>query len=161
MNNRTLIAIDPGKAGGFAVQWTSGEIHLFKMPQYAVEVCNLIDNLCKSPRLEKGILPMVAVEKVGGYIGKQQPGSAMFRFGYGVGVIHGCLLTHRASLLEVTPQAWMKHVGAGTKKSHGLSGPQWKRHLLDLARKRHPVAEGLNLHTADACLILDWLRAQP
>jgi len=89
---------------------------------------------------------------VGGFVGKGQPGSSMFTFGRGVGVLVGLLLAMKVPFREVSPQSWQKLVGAGT--SSGRSKAQWKRHLLDLARKRLPEADGLTLATCDAALLL-------
>ena len=92
------------------------------------------------------------MEKVGGYVGKGQPGSSMFRFGRGTGIIAGTLMTLRVPFKEVTPQQWQKKAGAGTAGNR--SKADWKRHLRDLAKKRHPHLNP-TLSTADALLMLE------
>ena len=93
----------------------------------------------------------VIVEKVGGYVGKGQPGSSMFKFGRGVGVIIGALIAYRIPFREVTPQEWQKAAGTGT--ANGRNPAQWKRHLRELARQRYPQLQP-TLSTSDALLML-------
>ena len=147
-----LLAIDPGKSGGFAARYPDGRFVLEAMPVTETEVCALLAQWCREAALE-GVQMEALLERVGGFVGKRQPGAAMFTFGRGVGVLVGLLMALRIPFREVTPQAWQKAVGAGT--SAGRSKAQWKRHLLDLARKHHPDAKGLTLRTCDALLIAE------
>ncbi len=146
------IAVDPGRSGGIACKYPGGAVVLHSMPDTESEVAMLLQSIVDASCVE-GWACEAVIERVGGFVGRGQPGSSMFVFGRGVGVIIGLLLAHEISFTEVTPQRWQKIVGAGTKG--GRSTAQWKRHLLDLGRKRHPRVAGLNLKTADALLLLD------
>lgn len=146
------LAIDPGKAGGLALRYPDGATVLHPMPDTESGVALLLLELLAAARLEGWRMEAV-VERVGGFAGKRQPGAAMFTFGRGVGVLVGLLLAHRIPFSEVRPQEWQKAIGAGT--SNGRGKTEWKRHLLDLALKRHPTVAGLTLKTCDALLLLD------
>jgi hypothetical protein len=41
----TVAAVDPGASGGFAVETTSGEVKLFKMPDTCVDLLNFCQGL--------------------------------------------------------------------------------------------------------------------
>lgn len=151
---RALLAIDPGKSGGFAMRYPNGAVVVYSMPDSESDVDGLIESVQRAADIEGYVVECV-LERVGGFTGKGQPGSAMFTFGRGVGVIVGLLLAYKIPFREVTPQAWQKAVGAGTK--NGRSQTQWKRHLLDMAKKRFPVVTGVTLKTADALLMLAYM----
>lgn len=155
--NQVLLAIDPGKSGGMAVMYPGGKVVTHSMPDTEAELHIDLLAILHHAEYEKLNLQCV-IERVGGFCGKGQPGSAMFTFGRGVGVIVGLLLGLGISFREVTPQAWQKLVGAGTSKGFA-SKTAWKRHLLDMARKRYPGTTGLTLKTADAALMLEVLKA--
>ena len=98
------------------------------------------------------------VEEVGGFCGVGQPGSAMFKFGKGCGVIEGALMALGFRIELVKPQKWQKHFGFGTTKQSGGKA-DWKRKLKAEAQRRFPTCD-VTLKTADALLILDYARAQ-
>lgn len=146
------LAIDPGKSGGMAIQFPDGKILLYEAADTESHLMDMMFDLVETSVRENYGLRAV-LEKVGGFTGKGQPGSSMFTFGRGVGVIVGMLMALKIPFVEVTPQQWMKTLGLGTKGKRTTS--QWKRHLLDQAKKRYPSLMGLNLKTADALLILE------
>jgi hypothetical protein len=98
------------------------------------------------------------VEEVGGFCGVGQPGSAMFKFGKGCGVIEGALMALGFRIELVKPQKWQKHFGLGTTKQAGGKA-DWKRKLKAEAQRRFPTCD-VTLKTADALLILDYARAK-
>lgn len=146
---KTLIAIDPGASGGIAVEWYDGKRVFYSAPDSETEWLELMTGLKSEFRME------ACLEKVGGFVGKKQPGSTMFTFGRGVGVIVGILMALGIPFREVRPQEWQKAVGAGT--TNGRTKGEWKRHLRDLAQKRNP-GHKITLSTADAALMLDWMK---
>lgn len=162
---KTIIAIDPGKSGGYAVKWgltpaprgqiqTTRGITLHKMPESDVELVDHIRELV-SNSADDGVEIEAVIETVGGYVGgKGAPGSSMFNFGFSTGFIHGAIIALGIPLHEIRPQEWQKRVNAGESKAHA-SKPAWKRHLVNLAKKHFPQVNGINLHTADALLILE------
>jgi hypothetical protein len=93
------------------------------------------------------------IEKVGGYIaGNKCPGSAMFNFGHGRGVLIGCLLARCLRIIEPTPQQWQKWLQIGT-----IGGD--KNKLKAEAQRRFPRLK-VTLKTADALLMLDYAIAK-
>lgn len=158
---KTIIAIDPGKSGGYAVHWGVSNkphalrgINVYKMPESEVELVDCLNGV-KSYSDSEGFQIEAVIETVGGYVGgKGAPGSSMFNFGFSTGFVHGALIALGIPLHEIRPQEWQKRVGAGTSKIHGTK-PAWKRHLVNLAKKHFPQVNGINLQTADALLILE------
>jgi hypothetical protein len=93
------------------------------------------------------------VERVGGFTGDGQPGSAMFKFGRGVGVLIGALMALNWRVIEVPPQRWQKFIGIGTRGVD--SKTDWKNKLKAEAQRRNPY-QAVTLATADALLMMDY-----
>lgn len=142
--NLTL-AIDPGASGGVAWKDGNGIYSCEPMPPTPGDVCDLLRGIVAVGRVR------CYMEKVNGYMGNASPGSAMFRFGQGVGYIEGCLAAWGVSLIEVPPQRWIKALGLGIRGELGKTA--WKRKLQAEAQRRFPQLK-VTLKTADALLIL-------
>jgi hypothetical protein len=99
------------------------------------------------------------IEEVGGFIGKAQPGSAMFKFGFNAGLIRGIAMALGWRVILVRPAKWQAGLGLGGSKSCD-SKADWKRKLKGEAERRFPSLN-VTLATADALLILDWGVSQP
>ena len=142
----TYLGIDPGKNGGLA--WgdgTPGRVQCAKVPATTGELVNLL----------RIIAPDVAyLEKVGGYIGKIQPGAAMFVFGQYFGELRGALAALRINFSMITPQAWQKALALGNSK--GMSKTDWKNKLKGHAESLYPATK-ITLATSDAVLIYHTL----
>ena len=152
---KLILAIDPGTSGGIAYRDTNLTGETAKpMPQTDTETVALIQALTAYAH-ERNLHKTAYIEKVGGYIaGATTPGSAMFNFGQGVGLIKGALLALGWRLIETAPQKWQKPFSLGKSKDHPTK-THWKRHLKDTAQKRYP-AQRVTLATADALLILEY-----
>lgn len=142
-----ILAIDPGKNGGLAWQMQTGSPECLPMPQTDGDVVSTIQSLTST-----SIQRIAYIEKVGGFCGKGQPGSAMFNFGHGRGVIMGALMAFGWRIIEPTPQQWQKWLQIG--KCGGD-----KRKLKSEAQRRYP-SQKVTLKTADALLILDYAIAK-
>jgi hypothetical protein len=99
------------------------------------------------------------LEEVGGFIGKAQPGSAMFKFGFNAGLLRGILLSLGWRIELARPAKWQGGLGIGNSRSCD-SKADWKRKLKGEAERRFPGIK-VTLATADALLILDWGLKQP
>ena len=97
---------------------------------------------------------LCVLEEVNGFVGKAQPGSAMFKFGEGYGFLKGVVQALGIRLVLVRPQVWQKAFGLGTA-SRCASKSEWKNKLKAEAQRRFPELN-VTLKTADALLILDW-----
>lgn len=96
---------------------------------------------------------VIFMEEVGGYVGKAQPGSAMFTFGRNSGFLIGVIMALGFRLEMVRPQKWQKDLGIGN--SRGCSSKtEWKNKLKALAQRKFPGVD-VTLATSDALLILD------
>ena len=145
-----IIAIDPGANGGIAFSPYDGETRVYKMPDTETDIVDLLNDLIE-PYREDGFTITVYIEKVGGFTGQGQPGSRMFTFGRGVGVLIGALIAYRCKIIEVPPTKWQKPYGT----SKGMTKTQWKNKLKDHAQKLYPQLK-VTLSTADALLILNY-----
>lgn len=96
----------------------------------------------------------VFMEEVGGYVGKAQPGSAMFKFGRHAGFVIGVIMALGLRLEMVRPQTWQKPLGLGTGRACA-SKTEWKNKLKSAAQRKFPGI-AITLATADALLILDY-----
>ena len=140
-----IIAIDPGKSGGIAS--TDGFTVANPMPETEGDCVDTLRSLTAIAHDK-----ICYIEKVGGYIaGNKCPGSAMFNFGHGRGVLIGAMMAFGWKIIEVPPQRWQKWLGIG--KCGGD-----KNKLKAEAQRRFPDIK-VTLKTADALLILDYARA--
>jgi len=153
---KTVIAIDPGKQGALAVYFGI-TITTHKLPKGAQDRVALLRHYLDASSIEGW--PVVCVmERVGGYVGRPQPGSRMFVFGECFGFLLGVIHTLQIPLVLVRPQEWQRALGLGRAKDHG-SGHHWKGHLKFEAQRLFPRLRVIG-QTSDALLILQWaLRA--
>jgi hypothetical protein len=148
----TIIAIDPGKSGGIAVLHQN-HVAAYPMPDTDGDLLELIKGISLEASRESAKVVCV-LEQVGGFIGKAQPGAAMFRFGESYGFIKGLMMALTIKLELVRPQTWQKSFSLGTA-SACASKTEWKNKLKAEAQRRFPSL-GVTLKTADALLILEW-----
>lgn len=157
MKNETIIAIDPGSSGGIAVRNMS-TAYCYPMPETQGDIMDSLQNIQLTTSLDRRSTVCV-LEQVGGYTGKGQPGSAMFKFGENFGFIKGVVQALGMRLILVRPQIWQKHFRLGTK-SACASKTEWKNKLKAEAQRRYPDLK-ITLATADAVLIMDWASNSP
>ena len=149
---KTIIAIDPGKSGGIAVR-QFGITYCQPMPDTEGDRLELLRDIKTASDVE-GCETVCVLEEVGGFAGKAQPGSAMFRFGENYGFLKGVVQTLGIKLELVRPQVWQKAFGLGTA-SGCASKTEWKNKLKAEAQRRFPQLK-VTLSTADALLMLEW-----
>ena len=145
-----IIAIDPGSSGGIAYMNDEGIVTAFPMPETEGDVIDHLRMLIASGRGA-----VVVIEEVGGYIGGVgNTGSAMFKFGRGVGFLMGAIMMANIPITDhPRPMAWQKYFSFGTKGE--LTTTEWKNKLKAEAQRRFPHLK-VTLKTADALLILAW-----
>jgi len=157
---KVIIAIDPGVSGGVAVEvWGKTVCH--PMPATQGDVLELIRDFKRMADVEcvphgQPATCECVLEEVNGFVGKAQPGAAMFKFGEGYGFLKGVVQTLGIPLVLVRPQVWQKAFGLGTA-SRCASKTEWKNKLKAEAQRRFPHLP-VTLATADALLILEWAR---
>jgi crossover junction endodeoxyribonuclease RuvC len=143
-----VLGIDPGASGGIACWRHDEPILALPMPETEGDQIELIRDLIGSGDA------IAFVEQVGGFTGKGQPGSAMFKFGKNYGFILGTLQTLGVRVELVRPHAWQKPLGLGTASSCATRS-EWKNKLKACAQRLYPKLKP-TLATADAILILEY-----
>lgn len=160
---KRYIGIDPGSSGGLVsiCDWTDNPI-IAKIPESEFDLVATLR--CW---YEQKVETHTVLEKVGGYIGggeicktcwqpkNQSPGSSMFNFGRGVGLIVGCLNTLGVKFQEIEPQRWQKALGL--KRPEGMSQDDWKRELKKTAQRLYPGVK-VTLAVCDAILLARYAR---
>lgn len=153
---KIILAIDPGASGGMA--WGAaegGEAQSLPMPKTEGEVVEALRRIVTGAGGPANVT--ACIEQVGGFVRTEggQPGSAMFKFGRGFGLLLGACAALLVPVELVTPQRWQKGVAAGVRA--GLSKADWKRKLKAQAERLFP-GHRVTLATADALLMLAWAR---
>ena len=133
-------------------------VDAFAMPKCECDRVEALRSVATAARLE-GDRVVLVLEKVGGFVGRGQPGSSMFKFGSGWGFLRGVAAGLEIPLVLVTPQEWQPRLHLGTA-SACASKAIWKHRLKDEAGRRYPHLRP-TLRTADALLILDWAISTP
>jgi hypothetical protein len=155
-----ILAIDPGASGGIAMLFKSGKLIVEPMPETDKDIIDLVVDSLKC--YQDDILPpedrRCVIEKVGGFAGKDMPGSRMFSFGRGVGFLHGVMMSLNFRIENPTPQAWIKVLALGTRGT--MTKTEWKNKLKQRAQQLFPQVNGITLKTADALLILEAAKRQ-
>lgn len=141
------IAIDPGASGGIAVRRGSN-VFAYPMPKTEVDFIDMMQSLAREDPDR-----ICYVEDVGGYVGKAQPGSAMFKFGANYSMCKCVPLALDIPVVLLRPQKWQKVFSLGTKASC-KNDNEWKNKLKTEAQRRFPNLKP-TLKTADALLILE------
>jgi crossover junction endodeoxyribonuclease RuvC len=144
----SVIGVDPGLSGGIAHRAPDHSFSAFAMPPTEGDLLDLLSTLSMPGKT------IAFVEEVGGFAGKQQPGSAMFRFGRNFGFLLGVLQALGVRIELVRPQKWQKPLSLGTA-SGCASRTEWKNKLKGCAQRLYPALKP-TLSTADAILILDF-----
>ena len=150
---KAILAIDPGASGGLAWCDPQGRFVADSLPDTDGDLLAYLETVVTAADGAANV--SAYLEQVGGFIGKPQPGSAMFKFGRGYGFLLGVLMTLRVRVELVTPQRWQKGLCLGT--SNGLPKPDWKRKLKGQAERLYP-GQRVTLATADALLLLEYAR---
>jgi hypothetical protein len=158
---KTIIAIDPGAAGGIAIS-TDGDVTAYKMPDTLADIRDLLQAVPSGP-------VVIYCERVGTYMpGNSGPSAATFA--EHVGALKGIICCLRIPVIFPTPQTWMNHfIGKQVykeKKGDGYDDKVWKvvltRRKNDRKNKIKAKAQELypnltiTLKTADALGILHY-----
>lgn len=153
---RTSIGVDPGGGGGMAwITWGSmypePAIKCHKMPATEADTLALIQSI---PQMGRSAV----IEKVQGYIGSGQPGSAMFKFGCNYGGLRMALIAAGIPFDEVPPQRWQKRLGI-IKGGRAEGKTEWKNRLKAKAQQLYPNVD-VTLAVADALLIARYCQLE-
>jgi hypothetical protein len=145
---KIIIGIDVGASGGIAILG-DGAVRTEDKLQES-EIVDTLDSLCTVANMEGWEL-VAYIEEVGGFIGKAQPGSAMFKFGRNFGFWLGVLASCRIKTVLVKPQVWQK----GLSGLQGIKGTERKKALKEHACRLYPDLK-VTLANCDALLIAEY-----
>lgn len=148
-----IVAVDPGASGGIAVA-NYGAVMAEAFSEATMP--ELVRRLANGAGCDTYAITCY-IERVGGYIGKEQPGSHMFTFGEAYGFARGIMVAHGIPVVLVEPKAWLRAVAPGTL---GMPYEQRKKALAALAASWHPEL-GVTRKTADALGILRYATQRP
>lgn len=154
-----IMAVDPGASGGIAIL-SGNNLKAYPTPDTDEKIIELISGMCSNLKPD-----FCVIEKVGGYVGVNQPGSAMFNFGDINGFVRGVIKTHGIPVELVTPQNWQKALLIPPRKKGASkeTKTQWKNRLIAKAQSLYPAAftglnKGQSAAIADAVLMIEYGR---
>ena len=142
---KLTVAVDPGKSGGYAVDYDNRLLGTFPFKgetEFLADLRDWLDNPDVTA-IE------AAVEEVPKFVGKAVPGSTSFVLGYHYGFIVGAFRANQIPVHLYRPQVWQQGL-TGVKAA---KGQRKKRVLRDHATRLYPSLRP-TLATADAILIL-------
>jgi len=145
-SNQTIIAVDPGVGGGFAVKTADG-ILLFPMPESLPDMAQLLTGF----KLADSHL---WIEKVPKFVSKLTPAASVATLHENYGIIQGLAYAQGYALHRVEPKVWQDPLGLGGRKACA-TGPEWKRKLRAKAQELYPHLD-VSLKNCDALLILHY-----
>lgn len=151
-----ILAIDPGKSGGFAV-YINGETGAGKMPETLHELAEQargLAGLAVRPTSEA----VCYLEDVPKFCGHNRPAASIFTLAESYGAAQGILAALKIRTIRVRPRDWQKGLNLGKRKDC-TSDHAWKAKLKAEAQRRFPALK-VTLATADALLLLDYALRQ-
>lgn len=164
-NPDLVLAIDPGKSGGFVWGTTLDDAVSTPMPKDP-KACRLMLSFIKDNSPSK--TTVAYMEFISGFMGgikrknketgEMEDGGvspkAMFSFGKSVMMVEMGLECADIECRMMSPQFWMRKAKVSTARKALMSQTQWKNYLKKEAHKRFPAQAGkMTLKTADAFLI--------
>lgn len=159
------LGIDPGASGALVLLEGKHPV-CWKLSSMTPQDlwCLLNDEV--APRIQDS-QGFAVIEKVGGYVaGNPAPGSRMFNFGMGYGMLRMALVAAGIPHEEVLPKQWQKGLRipprrTGRAKGRSIHAPesptQWKSRLKAFAQSLF-LSENVTGATADALLIAEYCR---
>ena len=148
-----VVGIDPGASGGICVLVRGEHVSSFNTPDTVSDALDLFRDVDHGMGMGETLRIVAYMEKVGGYAGVNRPGSRMFNFGRGVGILETAVASAGIRLEFVTPGVWQKHFSINRKPDEKDNA--FKNRLKAKAQQLHPKVK-VTLKTADALLIATY-----
>jgi len=148
---RHYIGIDPGASGGIAWSSPNGD-RSAPLPKTLGDFREQVFNILGEQGFFHAISQSVCYLESPPKFVKAIPGSAVFVMAQSFGRIEGVFAAFKVPTVTVTPQAWQKAHGLGTRGE--MTTTQWKNKLKARAQSLYPE-EKVTLATADALLIFN------
>lgn len=149
---KTIIAIDPGVAGGYAVYYPECvEPHVTE--GFSTMTPREIIDEFKAIRQGTGGELIAVMEDIQRF--SPMPAARMAEYAMSFGVLKGALMALDFRVELVRAQKWQKELSIGSKGDTAQG--KWKRKLKAKAQELFPGVN-VTLQTADALLILEWAK---
>ena len=146
MKTRLFLGIDPGWNGSFAIyDARENSVQTINMPD---DIFGIVDVF---KQLRSQAVKFAIMEKVQGYIGKNQPGSRMFRFGENFGALECCLAFFQIRHSILPPQKWRQLLGIPVR-GKSMNKAEYQRLLVRHCMQLIPGCE-VSIKTADSILL--------
>lgn len=140
-----IISIDPGSNGAISTIDWNNIINVYKMPSTEVEIIDLIKTIINANKE----IHMCYLEKI--HSMPQQGVVSTFTFGLGYGFLRGVIQTLNITLVDVSPQKWMKSIGVPIK----LEKKDRKDWIYQYVRQTYPDVK-IHKYAADSIGILHY-----
>lgn len=152
MTKETILAVDPGGSGGFAVHHENA----IRVEPMGKTDGDIIEYLQSIDLAASGGKKIAIIEEQRGFTkpGQDHMAANMFTFGDGYGFIRGALSMAGWRIEMVSPRTWQSALSLGSSKSHATK-TLWKNHLKSAAQRLYPGIK-LTLNTCDAILLLEY-----
>lgn len=156
----TFIAgCDPGQSGGIAILTLDGNIvvDLSKMPETPKDLVDYFKRaqwLTTDGLVVDGNICMAGLERVHAMPG--QGVTAMFTFGFNLGLLHMALVANNVPMMLISPTVWQKTFGLLRSSKEETKTDKKNRHKA-VAQELFPGTK-ITHHLADALLIAEHLR---
>lgn len=153
-----ILAIDPGAKGGlvWGVPHNPGVAAMpanLDTPEGLIELLDLmVDIRSNFPNIR------AVIEKVGGYVGVEQPASSAFRFGEAYMAAKAMAIAAQIPYRLVAPVTWQRHLDLPRRPRTQAGKAAHKRDLRDAAQGLFPGRK-ITLLTADAYLLFHLAHA--
>jgi len=144
---KTVIAVEPGKSGGIAVQHED-LFASYSMPKTEGDILDLLRTWAATGRY--GAVAYIELVP----IGMPGKGAAMAKLNANAAFIRGCFMALNVRMILIRPGEWQQYYNLG-KRATCKSDTEWKNKLKAEAQRRFPT-QTVTLDTADALLILDY-----
>lgn len=155
MNDKVIIAVDPGCNGGWAWKDVDGIVHAAPMGETARDILEQIRSMEDACDKDGNIL---APDRFVCYmedVGRGMPGQssvATATFARHVGNLEAFLMAEDISIVKVLPTRWQPSLGIGKAKDC-KSKTEWKNMVKGRMQEMFPTIK-VTLKTADALGIL-------
>jgi len=156
----TILGIDPGKSGGFALLGGGVVLDYSAMPKTERDIYDIVHEYHRFYRIDR-----VCIEHVTS--SPQMGVTSAFTFGMGYGGLRMVVSSLRVPFESIRPQAWQKGLGIPPRKTKkGETKPQFKDRLRRKAQELFPKLDvweqtlGMQRAVCDALLITEYGRRQ-
>lgn len=153
----TILAIDPGQNGGFAINYGVNKPPAIQtMPETECDVLATLTMIGRYAVSHNDFKVAIMEDQTGCIAGVRNSPTSSFAFGRGFGFLLGVLRCQGWQLHLVRAQKWQRALNLGSKAQAG-GRTAWKNQLKVRAQQLYPGLK-ITLATADALLLLEYAR---